>query len=73
MTSTAKRYSITVDGFDAVSFWASSASAVRYQAFKALREAGYRYKFRDFLSKTSTLHMGVDRGDPEIPQYGVAR
>lgn len=66
-----RTYSITVAGFDAELFWASSASKARYQAFKALHEAGYRYEFRNFLSKTRTLHMGVDHGDPRTPQCGV--
>lgn len=71
MTATIKIYSITVDGFGPERFHARSASAARYQAFKALHEAGYRYEFRDFLAKTGTLHLGIERGDPRTPEYGV--
>jgi hypothetical protein len=59
---TTRVYSITVDGFDPVRFWASSASAARYQAFKALREAGYRYEFRDFPVLCSNEHRAGPAG-----------
>lgn len=58
-------YSVYVDGFDPVLFVAKSASAARYAAFKAYREAGYgdrwdsRGAFREFLRRvTQTLHLG---------------
>lgn len=59
MTTTIKRYSITVEGFGPKPFLGATASVARYKAFKALRSAGYRYTFRDFLSKVNTLHFGA--------------
>ena len=61
-----RRYSIIVDGFDGVTFVASSAGAARYAAWKAFRDAGYghRWSFSDFLRATTTLHMGASSSSP---------
>lgn len=56
---TARLYSITIAGYDAEKFTAPTASAARYKAFKAFRDAGYRIEFRDFLTSTTTRHLGV--------------
>lgn len=60
--STTRRYVVKVDGFEGVEFRARSASAARYAAFRAIREAGYRYTFPDFLRRVSVLHMGAAHG-----------
>jgi hypothetical protein len=52
-------YAIRVGDLDGERFVATSASKARYMAFKALREAGYKYDFKSFLSRTVTLHLGV--------------
>lgn len=54
-----RRYSVTYADGDPVSVAAKSASAARYAIFKALREAGYRIEFRDFLRRVSVLCMGA--------------
>lgn len=56
---TARRYVVRVDGFDGVEFVARSASAARFAAFRAIREAGYRITFREFLGLSSVLAMGA--------------
>lgn len=60
LTKTVRRYSITVDGFDAAIFDAPSAGAARYRCWRAWREAGYGhgYTFRDFLGCVTTLCLG---------------
>lgn len=68
-----KRYSIDVEGVGAAEFIAETASKARMKAFRAVRDAGYRMTFREFLGRCYTLHLGrAPDVDPRTPEYGVA-
>jgi hypothetical protein len=55
-----RRYSVTIDGFDPVTYIARSAGAARYRCWKAWTDAGYGrgWTFRDFVKNATTLHHG---------------
>ena len=59
--ATLRRYSVRVSGFDAEGTprVARSASAARYAVFRDMIEAGYRIDFKEFLTRVSTLYLGV--------------
>lgn len=53
-----KRYSVRVDGYDAHVYEARSASAARYQAYKAYCEATNPVPLLRFVQRTTTYALG---------------
>ncbi len=54
-----KRYSVRVGYHGSHEYMARSASAARYMAFRAFRDAGYSCTFRQFLHLAVTYHLGA--------------
>ncbi|WP_262027609.1 hypothetical protein [Microvirga sp. Mcv34] len=52
----AMQYEITVPGFEPVLREAPTAKAAKYSAFKALRAAGYRVSYPEFMKTAKAAH-----------------
>jgi hypothetical protein len=48
-----RRYIVTVTGWEPEIFEAETSAGAKAKAFRALREAGTRLTFRDFLGRVS--------------------
>lgn len=55
----AKRYSITIRGWEPAMFEAETAGKAKYHAYLQFKDAGgHRWSFEDFLHNISVLHFG---------------
>ena len=54
-----RRYVVSVDGYTSEEFRAPTAGKARYRAFQLFRDAGSRITFREFLARSTVLHLGA--------------